>query len=268
MRTFTLQDPVATLRFHDLPGAGRPLVFIHGLGCAASCDYPRVMADPAMSRRRALLLDLLGSGFSDRPTDFPYTIEAHARSVLALLDDLGLDDVDLFGHSMGGAVAISLAAMVPARFAHLVLAEPNLDNGGGQFSRAIAAFSEADYIAFGHAQNIAQALQQGNLVWAGSMAQSSALAVYRTAVSLVQGYQPDWRSLLFSLPMPRTVIFGKHSLPDPDTISLFERGIGLGFVPDAGHSMMWENPAGLALAIEQALSVGRKSPPSADYTCC
>lgn len=36
----------ATLRWHDFPGDGLPVVFIHGLGCASSYDYPRIASDP------------------------------------------------------------------------------------------------------------------------------------------------------------------------------------------------------------------------------
>ncbi|HIB5393274.1 alpha/beta hydrolase, partial [Klebsiella pneumoniae] len=42
----------ATLRWHDFPGDGLPVVFIHGLGCASSYDYPRIASDPALRERR------------------------------------------------------------------------------------------------------------------------------------------------------------------------------------------------------------------------
>lgn len=64
----------ATLRWLDLPGEGLPLVFIHGLGCASSYDYPRVASDPALNGRRKILIDLPGFGYSDKPHDFSYNI--------------------------------------------------------------------------------------------------------------------------------------------------------------------------------------------------
>ncbi|MEA1103823.1 hypothetical protein U8M76_13580, partial [Klebsiella pneumoniae] len=45
----------ATLRWHDFPGDGLPVVFIHGLGCASSYDYPRIASDPALRERRKIL---------------------------------------------------------------------------------------------------------------------------------------------------------------------------------------------------------------------
>ncbi|CAG1009499.1 2-hydroxy-6-oxo-2,4-heptadienoate hydrolase [Burkholderiales bacterium] len=248
-----LQLPThSTLRFHDLPGAGRPLVFVHGLGCASSCDYPTVARDPALLGRRAILVDLLGFGFSDRPNDFSYTIADHAQSVAELVRCLKLTDFDLFGHSMGGAVAIELAASCAEAVHALVLSEPNLDPGGGLFSRAIAAMSEEDYLRAGHARNLEMAAASGQAIWAGSMQIASALAVHRSAKSLVAGSVPTWRAQLLALPMPRTVIFGQLSLPDDDFDQFPNARVAVAVVPDAGHSMAWENPSGLARAIARA----------------
>ena len=74
MKSLVLESPEATIRFHDLAGVGTPLVFVHGLGCASSCDYPAVARDPSLASRRAILVDLLGSGFSDRPEGFDYSV--------------------------------------------------------------------------------------------------------------------------------------------------------------------------------------------------
>ena len=256
MRSLRLGSLQATLRFHDLPGFGAPLVFIHGLGCASSCDYPAVARDPALVARRAILVDLLGSGFSDRPEGFEYTVAAHARVVVALLDRLGIATCDLYGHSMGGAVAIVVATMGAERVAHLVLSEPNLDPGGGVFSRSIAGQPEGRYVASGHAETIREAARTGNEIWAGSMAATAPFAAHRGAVSLVEGSAPSWRRQLLGLEMPRTVLFGARSLPDPDVEALGAAGVGVAIVPDASHSMAWENPSGLGPAIADARGPG------------
>ncbi|MBD3720790.1 hypothetical protein IE992_03315 [Klebsiella pneumoniae] len=70
----------ATLRWHDFPGDGLPVVFIHGLGCASSYDYPRIASDPALRERRKILIDLPGFGYSDKPRVFSYNIHEQAFS--------------------------------------------------------------------------------------------------------------------------------------------------------------------------------------------
>jgi pimeloyl-ACP methyl ester carboxylesterase len=83
-------------------GRGPPLVLLHGL-----CDSHRTWfpVAPALARsRRVLMLDLAGFGKSSRP-DASYTLDWHANTVAAWLQHLGLDEVDLVGHSYGGGVA-------------------------------------------------------------------------------------------------------------------------------------------------------------------
>lgn len=60
---------------------------------------------PAWSAEgRVLMLDLAGHGESSRP-DASYTLDWHANLVGARLEELGLEAVDLVGHSYGGGVA-------------------------------------------------------------------------------------------------------------------------------------------------------------------
>lgn len=253
MKSLWLEREQVHLRYHDLGEGDAPLLFIHGLGCASSCDYPTVAADPSLRGRRLLLVDLLGSGFSDRPADFGYGVDHHAQTIAELVRSLALPTLDLFGHSMGGSVAIVAAGLLKGQVKNLLLGEPNLDPGGGLFSRRIAAMSEADYLGHGHGDLVRASRSQGNGVWAASLAASSPLAAYRGAASLVAGGSPAWRERLYALPARKTVIFGSASLPDPDTGELPRHGVSVEIVADAGHSMAWENPAGLARAIKAGL---------------
>lgn len=254
MHEFALPGRTDRVRFLDLPGAGPALVFVHGLGCASSHDYPEVAAHASLAHRRRLLVDLPGHGYSDRPGDFAYTIDAHADALAALTDAVAPDAFDLFGHSMGGAVAIALAARERSRVRRLVLSEPNLDDGGGAFSRPVAARSEADYVARGHDAAVRAAALGGMADWAATMRAASPLAVHRSAVSLVAGASPAWRARLAAMAIPRTVLFGARSLPDPDTERLPAIGVAVRIVPDAGHAMANENPSALAGALAAALA--------------
>jgi hypothetical protein len=46
MNAFFSTRAGCVVRWLDLPGDGVPLVFVHGLGCASSYEYPRVVCDP------------------------------------------------------------------------------------------------------------------------------------------------------------------------------------------------------------------------------
>ncbi|HWQ07302.1 MAG TPA: alpha/beta hydrolase [Feifaniaceae bacterium] len=255
MKEFILPNRSDKIRYHDLPGEGTPIVFLHGLGCASSMDYPAVAAQQPLSGHRRILVDLLGAGFSDKPDDFGYAAEDHADYLLRFIEALELDSFVLFGHSMGGAVAISLARLCEKRIRHLVLTESNLDPtaGSGVLSSRIASQPMEEFLSGGFDALAEQIRQSGSTLWSASFALWSPVAAYRFALSGACGGSIPWRETLVALQCPKTYVFGEHSLPDPDESELRNHGVRVEIVPRAGHGMAWDNPAGLAEAIGRAV---------------
>ncbi|MDQ3929381.1 MAG: alpha/beta fold hydrolase [Chloroflexota bacterium] len=99
---------------------GAALLLVHGYN--GSCDYwhPRTLAGLA-AERHVIALDLPGNGLSGKLRE--HTLDAYVDFIPAFLDSLGLDTVDLLGHSMGGQVAIAAVAAHPRRFRKLVLVD-------------------------------------------------------------------------------------------------------------------------------------------------
>ena len=79
------------MRYHDFPGEDTPILFIHGLGCSGSFDYPEVAAQTDLVNHRRILIDLLGSGFSDKPDDDKSELEKQG---------INIEIVKEAGHSM------------------------------------------------------------------------------------------------------------------------------------------------------------------------
>ena len=96
-----------------------PLVLLAGIGAAAEMFDPLVAALPA--DLRIIRVDPPGIGLSG-PADVPYSIAAMAGRLAHILDELGLDRVDVLGYSWGGAVAQQFALQHPWRCRRLVLA--------------------------------------------------------------------------------------------------------------------------------------------------
>jgi len=105
--------------YYDTGGAGAPLLFLHGAGCD-SADWEDVI-DILRRGFRAISLDFRGHGNTTASPD-KFTIEDLAADVLALIDHLGLKNVFLVGHSLGGMTAIA-AARRSKRISGLVLLE-------------------------------------------------------------------------------------------------------------------------------------------------
>ncbi len=215
MEAFLLTNADAFLRYFDLPGNQPAHVFLAGLGGAATAIFPRAVRAAPLSAYRAIIPDWLGCGLSDRSETFGYTINDHADTIARLLDHLHVTACSIIGHSMGGAVAITLAAQRPDLVARLILAEANLDAGGGVFSRSVAEVSEDEFVRRGYHQLI-QAIRSdsraGNhnaAILAGFAQLVAPHALHRSAVSLVQGTQPSWRDQLYQLSIPRVCVRGK-----------------------------------------------------------
>jgi pimeloyl-ACP methyl ester carboxylesterase len=253
MPSLQLSQPKAVLRYHDIPGEARPLVFIHGLGCASTSHFSETVADPRLAGHRKILIDLLGHGYSDRPDDFGYSLEEHAETVIELLDHLALQKCALVGHSMGGAIAITVAAIRPDLVSQLILAEPNLNPGGGFVSKLIAGQSEEEFVRTGHQQLLERLTGLGFVTSVGSFRVCSSRGLYRSGVGLAKGTVPTMRDRLYATDIPRAFLAGEKGLPDPVTDELAAHGVQVLVVANAGHDMMFDNPSGVAEAIEQAL---------------
>ena len=210
----------AFIRYFDFPGNEPVVVYLAGLGLASTAAYPRIVIEPGLSDRRSILVDWFGCGYSDRPDYFGYSLEEHASTLSRLLDHIGLKQYVLVGHSMGGAVAIELASKRSDLIVQLVLAEANLEAGGGMLSRTIANKTESDFIALGYPELIndrRSAAMAGDYIASialGMWQVTSPLAFHRSAVSLVKGTQPVMWEQLIKLPIPRTFIFGSRSLEE------------------------------------------------------
>ena len=110
----------AALRVRTI-GEGTPTVLLHGggPGCSGWTDFAALV--PELPGRRLVLVDLPQYGDSDAPrADLPQ-FSFHARYVLALLDELGIDRADFVCQSLGGGIALLIAAREPHRVGRIVL---------------------------------------------------------------------------------------------------------------------------------------------------
>jgi len=101
-------------------GKGPPLLFLHGLGGTWrdwSANLPAFAAT-----HRVMALDFPGSGESDKP-EVQYSIEWLTEVVERFLQERRIEGVNLVGHSMGGLVALNLAARPNSRVKKLIVTD-------------------------------------------------------------------------------------------------------------------------------------------------
>ena len=114
--------PAATVNGVNLSyaagGEGPPFVLMHGFMTGKFVWDPLMEGLPG--RFQIVRYDHRGHGDSDKPPG-PYRIQDFADDLLGLLNYLGLEKVDLMGHSMGGRTALLFALQHPGRLNRLFL---------------------------------------------------------------------------------------------------------------------------------------------------
>ena len=105
-------------------GAGAPVVLVHGFASNAQVNwvYPGWVATLTRAGRRVIALDNRGHGASTKFYDpAAYHTARLAEDVRALLDHLGLEQVDMMGYSMGARITAFFALGHPAYLRRAVL---------------------------------------------------------------------------------------------------------------------------------------------------
>src|SRR6266704_1845098 len=118
--------------YYEVRGSGRPLVLLHGGLLTIDLNFGP-MLEPLAAGRQVIAVELQGHGHT-ADTGRPMTIEALARDVIALLDQLGIEQADLFGFSLGGLVACAIALGAPARVGKLIVASADAHRPPGRES--------------------------------------------------------------------------------------------------------------------------------------
>ncbi len=144
---------------YDRAGDGPPALLLHGWP-GSRADYRQVI--PRLAGLDVIAVDLRGFGESDKHPRDPaeaYSAAAQARSVIALIGELGLRAVVLAGYDIGSRIAQQVAAVRPDLLRGLVIAPPLPGIG----SRVLSAAAQREfwYQSF-HQLALADGLIDGN----------------------------------------------------------------------------------------------------------
>ncbi len=100
-------------------GTGDPVLFVHGTP-TWSFLFRRLVSRLA-GTRRAIAIDHLGFGLSEKPDSAPYEPKDHSARLTRLLDGLDLTNVTMVAHDFGGPIGLAAAMARPERIERLVL---------------------------------------------------------------------------------------------------------------------------------------------------
>ena len=110
------------IRLHYLEkGSGQPLVMLHGNGILANDFDSSGLFDEAAGKYRVIAFDRPGYGYSERPRTTLWTPAAQAKLIHKALQQMGVEQPFVLGHSWGTLVALSMALDFPDDVRGLVL---------------------------------------------------------------------------------------------------------------------------------------------------
>lgn len=113
-------------------GEGTSILMLHG-NPTWSFFY-RNLIKTMSANCRCIAPDHIGCGLSDKPQQYPYTLDQHIQNVIQLVDSLGLKSLDLVVHDWGGAIGSGLATRRPDLVRRIVVM-----NTAGFLSKRIPA---------------------------------------------------------------------------------------------------------------------------------
>lgn len=130
------------LHYADFGGAGRPLVFVHGLG---GSHLNWLAVGPQLAKQaRVVAPDLAGFGRTP-PAGRSSAIRANRALLDRFIDEVFGEPVVLAGNSMGGMISIMEAALRPEKIAGLLLVDPALPRSKGARPDALVIAAFASY---------------------------------------------------------------------------------------------------------------------------
>jgi pimeloyl-ACP methyl ester carboxylesterase len=214
---------------YHVAGSGEPVILIHGLSGSGRWWRRNL---PALSERyHTYLVDLPRFGAMHRTGRF--ILAEAATWLLAWMDAAGLRRADVIGHSMGGLIAIRLAAKRPAVVSRLVLVAP----AGVSSKPSLAAQALPLLRAARHSRPSFFPMLAYDALRAGPR------TLWRAARDLVSD---NVRDDLGAIRSPTLVIVGRHDpLTPPDMGAVLQKAIAdarLLVIEGAGHVVMYDQP--------------------------
>jgi pimeloyl-ACP methyl ester carboxylesterase len=248
-----------------------PLVLVHGAG-TSSAIWRRAMG-LLVEGRRVVAPDVPGYGGSP-PAGRGFALEEVTERLADGLEEAGVPaPYDLVGHSMGGGIAILLAAHHPERVRRLVLVAPA---GLAALPRALAALlgRVAEPYAIAR-RTLASPLAGSALVRRLALAGvaydgarvppeharavlASSAGATRIGPGLASAAAADLQHALARVDAPLGLVWGEHDPVIPrrriEVIRRVRPEAALRIVPDTAHAPMLERPEEFCAALEQVLS--------------
>ncbi|MBS8264130.1 alpha/beta fold hydrolase [Mesobacillus boroniphilus] len=248
------------LSYYD-EGKGNRIVLIHGF--AGSKQYWGKIIPQLADEHRVIALDLPGHGASGLEKD-KNSIEDMAETVKELLDQLELDQVTMFGHSLGGYITLAFAELYPQYLNgfSLVHSTANQDSEEAKEARETNAKKIQEEGAGPFIEGLSRKLfsPDNTEVNAKEIEETVKIGMTTKVEGLVSALvamknRPDRNQVLVETALPVLLIAGEHDqiIPAEKTFTVTKSNIEKKTIKDAGHMSMYEQTEELVTVMKDFL---------------
>ncbi|WP_372636575.1 alpha/beta fold hydrolase [Cohnella sp.] len=252
---------------YEEAGAGEPLVLLHGF-CGSRGYWEKTLPHLA-EFGRVIAPDLRGHGNSDAAgAEDRYAMEELADDVAALMDELKLTKISLFGHSLGGYAALAFAEKYPERLSTLGLvhstAFPDTEQAKENRLKAVEAIRSQGVASFvdglvpklfapNHRESRPELVAKAKEIGYGTSAEGA------MGCALGMRARPDRVSVLERLNLPILLLAGQSDevVPPEKRFPVSGDNVTAITLEGVGHMGMMEDPRATAARIGEFLKRNR-----------
>jgi pimeloyl-ACP methyl ester carboxylesterase len=261
VKTITVDDQ--RVAYLDI-GQGPPIILVHGFG--GSLWQWEYQQEPLSASHRLITLDMLGSGWSDKP-DIAYTPDDLVQFFVGFMDVMGIRRATLIGNSMGGGLVIAMALAHPERVDRLVLISGLPDRildklTSPMMRRAVQSRVPIWLVRIGNwftgkavTRRVLSEMVHDQTLLTDQVVERSHRNRQRpgliyplmTTVRNLQLWEDGYARRIGEIRTPALVLWGQYDkLFAPEVGQDLHRAIAgsrFELIPDAGHIPQWERPA-------------------------
>ena len=235
---------------YDIKGTVTPLVFLHGFG-----ENRQMWKDftPSFEDYQVVTIDFPGSGESD---EMESSIARMAKIVNAVLQDIGIEQCIMIGHSMGGYVTLAFAKLYPTKLLGYSLfhTQPNADSAEKKEGRDKAIDFLAKYGVRPYFKGLIPKLfavdfLKDNMSLIDELVEGGSQMTVKSVQHQLRAMRnrPDNQEVLIQSRAPVCFIIGNKDIAIPAENSLNQTFLpkiaDIHILPEVGHMGMFESPA-------------------------
>ena len=254
------------LLHYESIGHGKPLILLHGWINSWSVWRDAMIALSKTGQFRVYALDFWGFGDSAKGQDLSssyFKIEAFSTMVDEFMETLGITEAPIFGHSMGGTVALKIALMYPARVTQVAIAGSPIVGDSLNIFLQLAGYGRIAKLIWRYPFVLRSIM---HILLAGDSKPTRKMIFRDVQQTTIESFfrsigdlrNTDLRQELTSVTIPTLGIFGKNDkIVSPNNANLLSEAIPhaqVEIMNESRHFPMLDEPAVFLTVLEKFLN--------------